>query len=126
MDRDDDFFSKRRLQRLPPRFGHPHLSAHDRACRCCAKAKNHLRLNRRQLSFEPGKARIDLALCRCFVQPASTTRLPLEVFHRVRDVHILTRNTRRFERLVEDLTRRSDKRVPFDILTVARLLPDDE
>jgi hypothetical protein len=46
------------------------------------------------------------------------------VLHRIRDVDLFTWNPSGFERPVEEAARRSDKRVAFQVFTVARLLAD--
>jgi hypothetical protein len=78
------------------------------------------------LSVEPEPAGRDLASIRLLVKTTLSGRPPLEMLHRVRHVDRVTVDARLLERVVEYPPRRADKRLPGEILPVARLLADED
>jgi len=58
------------------------------------------------------------------MNPALPTRLPFEVFHRVRDVNFLAINSRFFEGLIHDFSSGSNEGFTLLIFVIARLLAD--
>src|SRR6266498_5597813 len=90
-----------------------------------AEAYEHLGLDDRELGVEPRPARRDLRPRRLCMDPALAARLPLEVLDHVRHVRERPVDARLVERLVEQTSRRSDKRAALAVLTVARLLADE-
>src|SRR5262249_47489882 len=59
------------------------------------------------------------------VNAALPTRLPLEVFDRVRDVHLVAVDAGFVECLVEHASRGTDKRMTCGVFLVTRLLTDE-
>ena len=58
------------------------------------------------------------------MDPPLPARLPAEMLHGVGDIDRVTDYPRRGESAVEDVARRTDERVPLDVLLVARLLAE--
>ena len=83
-----------------------------------------MRLDRRDLGFEPLMAGVDLALRRGLVQPPLAAQLPFEVLYRIRDVEMLPVDASGLERAVEQPARRTDEGQALLVLLVARLLAD--
>ena len=126
MHRDDDARRQRRpVERFAAARGDRHRAAEDGLRRRRAHAHDDVRLHRGELRLEPAVTRTDLDEIRLRMQAPLAARLPLEVLHRVRDVHVFARDPRRLERRVEDPPGGTDERVPLLIFLVARLLADE-
>jgi hypothetical protein len=104
----------------------PELTAEKRLRRCRAQADESGRLHDPQLGVEPGAARGDLARVRLLMDPPLPARLPFEVLHGIRDVGRGAVDPGLDERLVEKASGGADERPALQILTVARLLADEQ
>ena len=89
------------------------------------EAHEDLRLDQAQLRIQPRPAGGDLLEIRLLVDPALASRLPVEVFHDVRDVHLVAVDAGLVQRPVEQLAGRADERPPLDVLPIARLFADE-
>ena len=107
------------LEEIAPLLGDPELGSEHRLGRRGAEAAQDLRLHDRQLLGPPLPARRDLLGVRLLVQADLPLRLPLEVLHRVRHVHVAAVDLGLDEGPVEELARRADERVPGLVLQIA-------
>lgn len=89
-----------------------------------AKRDNHLRLDERDLGFEPGTASRNFRGVRFFVDAAFATRFPLEMFDDIGDVSLRTINAGFCERVVKQSAGGTDEGFALEILFVAWLLAD--
>src|SRR5688572_15779162 len=75
-----------------------------------------------QFGFEPRATRLHLRRARLLVNTPLAARLPLEMLHRVGDIHVVARDAGVSERFVKQRTGRPDERLALPILLIARLL----
>src|SRR6266496_5423586 len=94
--------------------------------RCRAQADENLWLDQSELRVEPGPAGPDLDRIGLLVDALLAARLPLEVLDDVGDVGLRPVDAGLLQAGVEESSRRTDERPPFDVFTVARLLPDQD
>src|SRR5688572_473317 len=90
-----------------------------------AETDDNRRLHGAQLRFQPRAARLHFRRTRLLVDAPLATRLPLEVFYGVGDIHLIARDAGVGKRLVEQRARGPDKRLPLPVLLIARLLADE-
>src|SRR5262249_42005953 len=83
------------------------------------------RLHDRELDIEPGPARRDVLRPRLLVNPPLPARLPVEVLHDIGHVDVVSIDSRRFERAVENPAGRPDERPSDLILLIAWLFADE-
>src|SRR5690242_14123921 len=123
----DDGAPVRRLDGAAAFLGHAEALAHDRLSGRRAEADDDLGLNELHLLLEPRVTGADLRVVRLLVDAsrALLAALPFEVLHGVRHVDIVAVNPSLLERLIEQLSRRTDKRMAGAIFLIAWLLPDD-
>jgi hypothetical protein len=82
-------------------------------------------MNGLQPGVEPRPARANLLHVRLFVNPALPSRLPLEVFDHVGEIHATPFDVRLYQSFVEHSTCRADEGSPLDVLSVAGLLTNE-
>ena len=92
--------------------------------RCGAEANKNPRTNDCDLCLEPRHACANLTGSRLLMYATLAARFPFEVLYGIRDVSLVSIDTRIDERFIKESSRRSDKRVTCDILFIARLLLD--
>src|SRR5690349_21040729 len=99
---------------------------HDRLCRSRAEANDNLWLDEPDFLVEPGMTRPHLGVVRLLVDAARTllAPLPLEVLHRVRDVHIPAIDACFLEGPIEESARWADKRMTGAIFLISGLFTD--
>src|SRR5205085_6925646 len=117
-------FWTRHLNHLPAVLHQLELRAEHRLRGRRTEADDDLRLHRAQLRLEPRAARFDLRHARFLVDAPLAPRLPLEMLHGVGDIHLMARNARSVQRLVEHRAGGADKRRALTVFLVARLLAD--
>src|SRR5207249_20977 len=115
---------KRRWDQLAAMSGDPELASEKRLRRGRAQTHDRARLHQRDLRIEPRATRSDLARARFLVNPPFAARLPLEVLDDVGDPDRGAIDAGLGERPIEQLAGRADKRMPGEILLVARLFAD--
>jgi len=86
------------------------------------EADDDARPQARELQFEPRRAGLDLAEPWLGVQAALAARFPLEVFHRVREIHVRPLDASRRQRLLQYAARWTDERCAGPIFLIAWLL----
>jgi len=93
----------------------------------CGRAHGHdqLWLDDSQLCFQPGATCCNFARIRFLMNPAFPARLPLKMFHRVRDINLRSIDSSFFERLVHDFPGWPDERFTGDIFIITRLFADE-
>src|SRR5207237_8676110 len=85
----------------------------------------HRRAQRLVFALKPGLPCCHLPTVRLLVNPLLAPRLaPVEMFDRISHVRLPPADPRFLKGAVKDLPRRSDERLPFNVLSVARLLAD--
>ncbi len=113
------------------KFGRQHLAAFARdskrrtenRLRCRrTHSYNQLWLDQPQLRFHPRAAGCDLARVWFLMNPAFPARLPLKMFHCVRDINLRSINSGFFERLIHDFPSWPYKWLTGDVFVIARLL----
>src|SRR5262245_14278475 len=125
MDRHDHSSGGRTRQDLPAMLRQLERRAENRLRRGASKTDDDRRLDGAQLDIEPRTARLDLRPARLLVDTALSTWFPLEVFHRIGDIHVGAWDACFRERLVEERTSRPDERQSLSIFLIARLLTDE-
>ena len=92
-----------------------------------AEADDNFRLHERDLVLKPREASANLTgVGRLVNAPLSRCVLcPLEMLHRIGDVHIVAIDAGAIERAIEKLARRTDERFSRAVLHVPRLLAND-
>lgn len=93
---------------------------------CRPEADDKLWLDHLDFRVQPRAAGGDLGGIRLLMQPAFTLRLPLEVFDGIGDIDPGSVDAGLQQRFVEEPACWTDERFAFDILAVARLLPDHD
>ena len=78
------------------------------------------------LSVEPRAAGRNFACVRFFVEPTFAHGLPLEVLHGVGDVNLVSVNSGRDQRSIEQAAGRPDKRTSGQIFAITRLFADHQ
>jgi len=86
----------------------------------------HLRAHEVELEVEPRPAGADLRGVGTLVEPALALGLPLEVLHDIAHERLLAPDAGIVECPTQQLAGRPDERVALDVLTVARLLAEEE
>src|SRR5690348_4322724 len=126
VDRRDHGTSVRCFHRAASFLRHPEALPHDRLRRCRAETDDDLGCDEPNLLLQPWMTRPNLGVVRFLVNAALCllAALPLEVLHRVRDVHVVAIDARLLERAVQQLSGRTDKRMTRPILLIPRLLAD--
>ena len=116
-----------RLDHLAPMLHDAEAGPEQRFCGGRAEADDDVGLDDRELSLEPWPARAHLGSVGRLVNPTFRARVlrPLEMLHRVGDVHVVPVDPGGVERAVEQLAGRADERPTGAVLSVARLLADD-
>ena len=117
---------ERRRDQLPALLGHLEGRRDERLRRGRSEAHHDLWFEDPDLRVEPEPARRDLAPVRLFVQTSLAGRAPLEVLHRVGQVHGVAVDPRGRERLIEHAPGGADERLAGDVLLVTRLLADED
>src|SRR6266498_2675518 len=125
MDRRNDVRRELRVDGPSALAGDAEAPSEQSLGRRGAEAHEDVGLDDGELGVEPRPARRDLRPRRLRMDPALAARLPLEVLDHVRHVGECPVDARLAERLVEQTSRRSDKRAALAVLTVARLLADE-
>src|SRR6266542_5682423 len=100
--------------------------AEQRLRRGGAKADDDLRPDQCDLRVEPGAAGGDLCRIGLLVDSLLASRLPFEVLDDVGDVGLRPVDAGLLQAGIEESSRRTDERPPFDVFTVARLLADQD
>src|SRR5262245_47906204 len=103
----------------------PKRRAEERLRRSCPQTHDRLWFDDRQFHVQPGPAGGDMVRTRLFVDAPLAARLPVEVFHDVGDVDLLTIQACRFERAIEQLTGGADERTARSIFLIPRLFADE-
>lgn len=91
-----------------------------------AEAHQNPRADEPQFLLPPRTACGDLRLVWLFVQPALSTRLPLEMFHRVRDVAFRTIDAGIGKCAVEQFSSRADEWPAVAVFLISRLLAEKD
>src|SRR5262249_24004160 len=115
-----------RLRELAAVARDPELVAENHLRGGGTEADEHVRLDQRQLRFEPRAAGAEFRSPRRLVDAALAALLDLEVLDGVGDVELLARQTGFGERLLQHLTRRPDERRTLPVFVVSRLLADED
>ena len=105
---------------------HLELRVDHRLRRCGAETDDHTRPHERNFGIEPRATRCNLGRVWFLVDPALAARLPLEMLDDVGDVGLFAIYPGVFERIVEKLAGRTNKRFAGQIFFVARLLADKQ
>src|SRR6478736_3154979 len=100
---------------------HAESRAENSLRRCRTHCHDQVGLNDPQFRFQPGTARCDFARVRLLMNPAFATRLPFEMFHRVRDVNLRPINSSFVERTIHNLPSPTYEWFARDIFVIARL-----
>lgn len=97
--------------------------AEERLCGDGSETKHDRRSDDGDLLLEPRKTRAHLGGIRGLVQSpnAAGVSCPLEVLHRVGEIHILTIDAGRFERAIEQLSRRPHEWTSGSVFGIAKL-----
>ena len=107
-------------------FGDAKLWTKKSLGRCGPECDYDFRFDECDLGFEPGMTSGDLDSVWFLVDPALAARLPLEMLDDVGDVGLFAIYPGVFERIVEKLAGRTNKRFAGQIFFVARLLADKQ
>jgi len=92
--------------------------------RGCAKTHDHFRFQRGDFRVEPEPAGFYLTGIRSFVDAAFSARLPLEVLHKVCQIHLFQINSSVLQRSPQEFAGWSDEGLPLLIFLIARYFPD--
>jgi hypothetical protein len=93
-------------------------------CRNGAEADDEFRVQCFQFGVQPWPAGTNLFDARLLMYPQFAARLPLEVFDRIGDVHLIAVYASLFEALVEQFAGRTHERTALLILVIAGLFTD--
>ena len=110
-----------RRQHLAPFPGDSESRAENGLRRSRTHYHDEVGLNDPQFRFQPGTAGSDFVRVRLLMNPAFAARLPLEVFHHVRDVNLRPINSSFLEGAVHDFPSRTNERFARHIFVIARL-----
>ena len=94
----EDVLGEIALDRRPALLGDAELPPEERLRSRRTETDEHARLDDRELGVEPRPARGELGGVRLVVDTTLAARLPLEVLHRIRDVHLVAIDTGFVER----------------------------
>lgn len=108
--------------RSRPRLFVTRKDAPQSACAAVAETDQSPGLDDRELGFEPGPARRDFDRVRLLVDAFLSSRLPFEVLHDIGHVDLTPIDSGFLQAGVEQAAGGADKRAPFDVFPVARLL----
>src|SRR5690606_17840706 len=125
MHRDEAFDALAVRQRMAALAADSDAAPEDRLRGRGAERRYDTRLDERQLQLEPPAALLDLAHVRLLVDAALAARPVLEVFHRIGDVGLAALDSRVGESPVEDPPGGADEGMALQVLSVARLLADE-
>src|SRR3979490_2280908 len=91
-----------------------------------AEGDNDVQLDESELELKPDPASRDLRGVRPLVQPALATCAPLEMLHSVGEIDALSVDAGLRQRLIEDMTRRTDEGMSGDVFFVSGLFADEQ
>ena len=109
VDRRGDVLGELRVEPAPALLRDAEVLPEERLRRRCAEAHDHLWTHCRDFGIEPRSASRDLNRVRFFVNAPLPSRLPLEVFHHIRDIDVASGNAGRRKRFVQYSARRTDE-----------------
>ena len=124
VDSREDPRRKLRRQYLAALARNAKSRAENRLCRRRTQGHHQFWLNDSQFRFQPGATGCSLAGIWLLMNPSFPARLPLKMFHRVRDIYLGPINPSFLQRLIHDFSSRSNKGFASDIFVISRLLPD--
>jgi hypothetical protein len=101
---------------------HAYVASRHGSSRRGSETYDQTRLDCIQFRLQPRSAGGHFARVRFLVEPPLSARLPLEVFHRVREVERDSIDTSGDERTIEQLSRRPDERFTRAVFLIAGLL----
>ena len=112
MDRRNKRFCPRHREHFSVLFRHAKTSSHQRLRRGCSESHDDLRLDDLQFRIEPRAIRRNLARVGFLMQSTFAHGLPLEVLHRVGDVHASAVDFCFSQSPVQQHSRWADERFP--------------
>src|SRR3989442_8189765 len=115
---------QRRGNKFPALHADLEMSSQQRLSRRRTQTNDHFGANHFDLGFEPGLACCNLERVRFLVDAALASRLPFEMFHRVRDIDFLPIDAGFFQGFVENSSRRSDEWTPLKVFLIPWLFTD--
>ena len=84
-----------------------------------AEADDHFRLQAGDFGLQPGAAGVDFRGGWLFVDAAFPSRLPAEMFHRIRDVNFFAIDSRFEQRFIEQIAGRADEGLAGTVFLIA-------
>src|ERR1700730_10256787 len=94
--------------------------------RRCAQADNHLRPKCTDFGVKPWATRGNFRCVRFLMDAPLPSRLPLEMFHRIRNINFPAVDSGFDESGIEQFAGRADKRFAFQVFLVTRLLTHEQ